>query len=585
MTRLLLPALLVAVCAVRSDATDPPPSKKTEDAARAIARQLRSHMPFSPAPGWNDFQLRIVDTIGKDEFATNAGWEDWGDEKPTPYVTLTRGFLAAHAQEPDALALLIGRELARLHLGLAPPKGEPRSDATDADADLFAVKLVLQSGYSVSRGLRALQKHPDKARPAWVDRIAKLLEKPDESLLRSMAAFQNGLLFLAIEDHTTAIVCFEAVTREFPQSHEAWANLGFARLRCHSDQFPAADMPGHVLGLSHSIRTAVVLRCVDWKRWYDAMGAFKEAERLKPGQPLVLANMGLGYLLAPSGPEIADAEKYLLAARKAHQGQPTALAGEVELLVNLAVARLASKKPIEALKLLDEAAALAAKLPAGPPAQFTRAITFNRALAFSDGNPSYAARLFLRFLETTPRYDPWWSDGYERYLKLCEKLQWNPRSRDELRKPEPQQAQVAILASGKIVKPGDDPDELLSRLGKPSQKTPVTPRVSLLRARFASHGIEVVITDEVLLVVLISKKAGVPWPRTHPCGRPAGDLRVGMSREQVEALPGGADFALQPFSPQADVCAYYPELELAVIYDRPGPDGIVKMVIVGNGVR
>jgi hypothetical protein len=111
--------------------------------------------------------------------------------------------------------------------------------------------------------------------------------------------------------------------------------------------------------------------------------------------------------------------------------------------------------------------------------------------------------------------------------------------------------------------------------------------VSLLRARFASHGIEVMMTpeDEVLLVVLISKKAGVPWPRTHPCGRPAGDLRVGMSREQVEVLPGGADFALQPFSPQAEVCAYYPEWELAVIYDRPGPDGIVKMVIVGPGVR
>lgn len=29
----------------------------------------------SSAPGWEDFQLRIVDAIGKEEFATNAGWE------------------------------------------------------------------------------------------------------------------------------------------------------------------------------------------------------------------------------------------------------------------------------------------------------------------------------------------------------------------------------------------------------------------------------------------------------------------------------------------------------------------------------
>lgn len=590
MLRSLL-TLLLALLAIPGNAAEPPTlSKKTEDAARALSRQLRSHLPHSPAPGWKDFQLRIVDTIGKNDFATNAGWEDWGDDKPTPYVTLTRGLIAALAKEPEALALLIGRELARLHLGLAPPKGEARSDATDADADLFAVKLVLRSGYEVRRGLSALGNLPEKSRPVWVERVAKLLDKPDEALWRSMPAFESGLTFLAIENHVTAVVCFERVTREFPESHEAWANLGYARLRAYFDQCSsrgtAVRMPGHVFGLSSSIRSNVIVRGNRWL-WPDAIGALKEAERLKPGQPHVLANLGLAYLIELDEPNTAEAERYLTAARKALKERPS-LAGEIELLVNLAVARLASKKPGEAHQLLNEAMALAAKFPAGPPAQFTRAITFNRALAFvADGKDSYAIRLFIRFLETTPRYDPWWAEGYEHYLKLCKKLEWLPRSRDELRAPEKQQPQHAILASGKVVRPGDDPDELLSRLGKPSRETRMIPRLALMRARFDSQGIEVVLVpeEEVLLVVLISRKAGVAWPRTHPCGRPAGNLRVGMSREQVEALPGGADFARRPFSPQAEVCAYYPEWEVAVIYDRPGPDGIVKAVIVGPGVR
>ncbi|MBA4190356.1 MAG: hypothetical protein C0467_20405 [Planctomycetaceae bacterium] len=583
MTRPLLLTVIFATLLADGVCAQSPPMQKAEDSARAVSKQLRTHMTPTPGVGWNEFQLRIVDSIGKDDFATTAGWEDWGDGKPTPFVTITRGYLVV-AKTPDALALIIGRELARLSLGLAPPKGEPRSDATDADADLYAVKLVLRSGYSVRRGLAGMLL--EKGRPAWADRIAKLLEKPDESLWRIMPAFESGMMFLAIEQHTNATACFEVVTKEFPLSHEAWANLGYARLMHYFD-YSSAVRSGHVLGTSH-IRSSVKATSPDKEQWASAVRALQEAEKLKPGQPRVLANLGLAYTIPPNGvPHAEDAEKYLVAALTALKEQPNpSLAGEIELLVNVAVVRISTNKTADARKVLDQAAALATKLPGGPPARYTQAITFNRALALAaDGKPSEAIKLLVRFLETTQQYDPWWSEGYQHYLVLCKQLKLEPRPRDALRKPTKQQLQTATLASGKTVRPGNAPDDVLSMLGKPSRQSPIAPRISLLRWSLDTQGIELIVQpdEEVLVVVLVSKKSGVPWPKTGPCGRPAGDLRVGMSREQVEALPGGADFALRPFAPQTSVYAYYPEWDLTVVYDRDGTDGVVKAIIVGSG--
>jgi hypothetical protein len=301
--------------------------------------------------------------------------------------------------------------------------------------------------------------------------------------------------------------------------------------------------------------------------------------------------LGLAHLLVhPDGKTQAleDAEKYLTAVLKATKdgGVPDTRT-EAALLINLAVARLAAKKPADARKLLDEAAALAAKFPGGPPAQFTRAITFNRALALAaDGKLAEAAKLFIRFLETTPRYDPWWSEGYRHYGELSKKLDMEPLKPDALRKPEKPRPQAVVLASRQTIRPGDDADEVLNRLPKPTRQVPAIPRAALERLRFDAQGIELITDDEeVFVVVAVSKKAGVPWPVAWPCGRPAGDVRVGMSRADVEALPGGGDFALRPFTPRAGTVAYYPAWEFAIVYDRDGPDGIVKAVIVGPGAR
>jgi hypothetical protein len=313
-----------------------------------------------------------------------------------------------------------------------------------------------------------------------------------------------------------------------------------------------------------------------------------KAEELKPGQPSVLANLGFAHL-GDSNVDKSGAEKYLSAAREALKKQPNyPLAGEIELLVNLAVVRIAGKKIDDARKLLDEGAALAAKLPNGPPAQYTRAITFNRALILAaNGKASEAAKLFIRFLQTTPRYDPWWGEGYRHYKALCETLGMEPQAADDLRKPAKTERQSVVLPSGQVVRPRDDEEEVLSRLPKPTRETRATPRSNLMRARFLAHGVEFIYDPEVelLIVSAITKKAAVPWPVPGKYGAPVGDIRVGMTRDQIEALPGGTDFALRPFAPRATTCAYYPAWELAVVYDGDGADAVVKAILVGPGAR
>ena len=186
MTRSLFPVLVLALIAGNLTAQPPAGPKKAETVARAAAKQLRAHMAPAPGPEWNDFALRVADAIGKEEHGTAAGWEEWADGTATPYITITRSTLTGLAGNEDALALALAHEHARLVLGLVPRKDRPRSEATDADADLYAVKLLLRSGYSVRRGLDGVARIPEKSRPTWYERVVELLEKPDESVWRSL---------------------------------------------------------------------------------------------------------------------------------------------------------------------------------------------------------------------------------------------------------------------------------------------------------------------------------------------------------------------------------------------------------------
>jgi hypothetical protein len=596
---LALPALLAATLAFAT--ADPqPPDRKAEEAARKLMKELVAHAGPIPGIEWADFRLVVVDDIGGERHAAAAGWYDWADGKRTPHVKVTRGYVALVREEPNGLALVLARELGRLAVdaGRKPAAHSTIGWAVAAalrelEADRFAVRLVLRSGYSPRGGLRSLSKGRDGF-PAGIwppddpsrKRLTALLDDPSGTLWREMPVFEIGLLLLRLHD-VRAEALVDQVTRDFPDCHEAWALIGITSLFSYWDELGPDPQAGRVLGPVYQTRLHGTVRGRAYLLfWAKAVEALKKADNLKPNQWAVMANLGLAHLLHPDGMKDGrpGAEKYLTAALQALREEKEANpAAEAALLVNLGVVDLAADRRAEARRRFDEAAALAAKLPAGEKAEVLRAVAFNRGLAaVSEGRHADAAKLFTTYLESTPRSDAWWNPAHDHYTSACTAIKAEPLPRDRFKPVQARRKAAVVLPGRRTVTPEEDLDEVQNKLGNPKLRT--TPRIVtgvdlLVRLGFSEHGIEVIgYEDEVIAVAVVGPKGRAVVVRS---AGPAGELRVGMTRKDVEALPGGTAYAFQPFAPGGNKLAYFPAGGVAVVYDRDGPDGVVAAVLVG----
>jgi hypothetical protein len=577
-----LPVLLVA-----AGATGPPPDdQKAGDAVRKLAAELVAHAGPVPGIDWGEFRLVIAENISGEALAAGSGWFDWPDGKRGPYVKLTRGLVKELRERPDALALVIARELGRLAAGPGPAANAAAGSAIaaaarEAAADRFAVGLVLRTGYSVRQGLRGPPDDPSRKR------LTALLDDPVGALWREMPAYQLGGVLLHLHDYGAAETLFDRVSSEFPGCFDSRVLLGTARLQLHVTRYvrleAAESGRGRVLGAGGEKRGPTLIRGRDRSHRWESVGVLRDADRLKPNQYRVLALLGTAYCLHPESVKagLTDAEKYLTASlaalRKEKEPNPAA---EAALLVNLAVVDLAAGRRAEGRRRLDAAAALADKLPPGAADEVRRAVAFNRGLAeAADGKPAEAAARFREYLESAPRSNAWWEAAYKHYAAECAAAKIEPMSGDELkREPGKRNPAVVALPGGRTIAPGDDPDELQNKLGKPSLKTTIH-GTALVRLRYAEHGIEVVSNGDEVLAVTVT---GAKGPAVVRAAGPVGELRPGMTRKAVEALPNGTEYAFRPFAPDGVRVAYYPAGGVAVVYDRPGPDGVVTAVLVGQ---
>src|SRR5690606_8369600 len=113
-------------------------------------------------------------------------------------------------------------------------------------ADSIGMHLAVKAGYSYRKATRGILRMIDvgldeapfqalaSTHPSWFDRAAFTNamqgDRQQASLWQAMGAFANGNYFLLVEQYEAAARSFKRVTAEFPNSHEAWANLGFALL-------------------------------------------------------------------------------------------------------------------------------------------------------------------------------------------------------------------------------------------------------------------------------------------------------------------------------------------------------------------
>lgn len=176
----------------------------------------------------------------------------------------------------------------------------------------------------------------------------------------------------------------------------------------------------------------------------------------------------------------------------------------------------------------------------------------------------------------------WWRLVCPPVERLCHFLgrphkHLNPQSRT----PRPAITSVSLPGKRKITL-GDDPDETLNLLLPPSLSTSLRSS-ALQRLRFDKSGLELVISDKILLIAVIAAHGpAIPIPAAKSGEPSPGEVKVGMKRMDAERVLAGSGFRM-PFVPDGGPSfEFYPDLGLAVRYDSAAPDITVTGLVLGR---
>ena len=505
--------------------------------------------------------------------------------------------------DADRLALILGHELGHVVLRhIESPRGRTPfvqnafTRAQEYAADDKGMELALAAGFSRLRGLKALRRAMELGprfvsfealghdHPSWEDRLKRIDERDQAPLWQAMSAFRNGTYFLISEQYDSAEQCFKEVTKEFPGCPEAWANLGYTKLMEYCDKLDVDDLRrldvGHLV-IGGFYRTPgsleAKLRGVDPELWWDAVGALREALRLKPDLILARSNLGVAYLVHPEGKDVGRATEYLLTAAEADKDlDPIARA---TVLINAGVAELAGGHPEQARRIFDRVE----NEPRSFPRSISGAVQYNRMLllqASADLDDRRKALANLgSYLRSVGQNSAWWPLAYDRYATLCQALGQPPKSQDALRSQAPPRLKPlsAIELGPKTrVELGDRVSEVRRRLGT-VQAVPVIARTNLVRLICPDRGIELLCTEQVLAICLRGPTAPPLSLRTTGLGANNKALRVGMAEAELDQVLKDQDYPVFKELIVPDVhYQYYRELGLAVRLRQ----GVVEELVI-----
>jgi hypothetical protein len=378
------------------------------------------------------------------------------------------------------------------------------------------------------------------------------LDKDQSGLWKAMAAFENGVFFLGFEQYGSAENCFIAVTREFPKCPEAWANLGAARLMRYCDGLTADDLRGRGIGQPAvaafyrrpaSLEAAV--RGADEQKWKEAVQALRKAVALDSSLALPRANLGLAFLLDPSGPQAEEAVKQFHEATRHDADSNIPPEMRIAMAVNAGVAERVAGHNAEAIKQFDEAQALFArpeKRASGSPAtgSIAFALLYNRAFQLAESpqkteREDAAARLegYLGYVEPS---SPWWQLGLERYQSLCKDLGRPAKPRETLIGEDRQseyRLTTAVHFGKELINLGEAVTDVTARIGE-GEPLPIARGTDLARRKYPPLGAELLTSDRVLAIFLAGSSAPPLKLRRPHLGGGEVTLRVGMPAAELD---------------------------------------------------
>jgi tetratricopeptide (TPR) repeat protein len=539
-------------------------------------------------------------------------------KKPAvPHVVITTGLLRDVIEGvPDRLAFVVGHEIGHHVLGhTAHPA--PGSSSThflratysrddEFAADLYGMQWMLNAGYSYRAGLSAFKLMQERGiaayspfeglssdHPSWAERIAAL-DKEQPTLWRAMGAFDSGVYLLDAEQYAMAERCFRGVVKQFPDSYDAWANLGYALLMQYADKLEVADLRrfgvGQVVVGGFYRRPGSLeaqVRGIDEAMWQEATEALKTALRLRPDSALASANLGVAYLIRPAGKDTGRAiewlEKAKAAAARDAAADPVARAS---VQINLGVAYLAAG---DTAAFNRELAAADGAVPADAPRRggaaslASAAIVYNRALlSLSSSDVKQRRRAlagFEAYLGGVGSDSAWWTLAYEQYVGVCKELGVAPKSRQEMEGGKRSQYRPVMsmtFGPGKRVELGQATREATANLG-PSQPLPAVDGGSLVRYVYPALGTELLANDRVIAISLSGASSPAISLRSVGLSGKQSSLRIGMSKDELEAALADVDFDFgQLLDPDKDY-RFYGSLGLAV---KLQSGSVVELVIV-----
>lgn len=525
-----------------------------------------------------------------------------------PYVAVHQGMMDDLVEgNPDRLSFIVGHELAHIILGhvlgtstaaraKTPTLATVFTREQEHSADILGMQLALRAGYSI-RGAREvwlrlmseefLGRHPDWRNytsfeglglnhPAWSERL-ELIDREKATLWRAMSAFENGVFFLAVQQYAAAEESFDRVVEAdaFPDSHDAWANLGYARLMLYLDKLDAEDVARYEVGQlitgSFYKRPETLesqVRGVDVELWNKAVAALRKALSHDPQATLAKANLGLAYLMAPTGRDTSTGARLLdeaAAAALASVSLPAMNRGAV--LNNAAVALAAAGRGGEARERLKQAEA-ALRGRAWPATAFT----YNRALLLSRSadaaDRALAAALLSDYLLAERPSSLWWDRAHGLYSKLSPA----PRPRDEFIRMNRARRSLRPVTSVEVaprvlVTLSEKVGEVTKKLGA-VRPVPAVPSTTLMRLPYPELGIELLATRKVE-AIFIREDAPSLKVQSAGLGARAAELRVGMEAAQIQRLLGSY-YEEAPVTNPAIYYAFYPAVGVAVRYDHAG---------------
>lgn len=531
--------------------------------------------------------------------------------KVQPVVVCYNGILQKVVDgDADRLAYILGHEIAHHVLGHPQiPQAETAflqttfDRAQELEADREGMELATKAGYSFTGGLSAIRQMIalgldyssfeglSSDHPSWSDRIA-MLDKDQANLWRSLSTFQNGVYFLAVQNYPVAQRAFRQVTKDFPDSYEAWANLGYALLMEYADSLDDSDLQhldvgqivmGGFYGRSKYLEGHV--RGVNEQLWSDAVNALQKAIQLNPTLSLPSANLGVAYLLKPAGKDPAAAAKYLEeSSRLASSDDSLDPIAHLAEETNLAVAYAADGDREKALKELAavQQALDAIKSPA--TTSVYNAVAYNRAflLAQSSDNASRktAFDVLEKYLRTSDPSGMWWPSAYGKYSDLGKQFGLTPEPAAHVHKDLNLHFRpvTGLEFDSQLVSLGDRISTTTTHWSIEPSVSTVIPRTSLVRYDFSQLGISVMGTDQVLAIILTGKNApGLPLQEAG-IGNRVHQIRVGMRTAELDDLMQDADYDFRHLTDPEVNYRFYKDLGLAVLIR----DQVVTEIVISQ---